>query len=326
MNQPTRRTLLAATGLALTAGVPRARAAETVTFGWVKSTSNLLAPVCQQFAAGRGLTIESSNFNSSQDALTAMINGQLDIGLLTPIHLIRAVDSGVDVVQIAGNSRGGTGIVVSAKLGLKADDWAGMKALAATRKIRVASSRGSINEILAIAEFAKNGIDLMKQLDVTNIANFAQHPQALRSGEFDMIVTLEPLASMVVVDGTGVTFSHPYNTAAGDLNTCYVARREVVNGKPQAVQAFVGCLADAAKLLGGDKAAELAAASKLTGLPADVLTLALGNTRYDLGNSLAQEIALARLGAELHYVGHDVSGDLPGHVVDTFIKAAGVAG
>jgi ABC-type nitrate/sulfonate/bicarbonate transport system substrate-binding protein len=181
-------TLLAAGAAApLLSAVPVQADAPSVgsfSLGWVKSTANLLAPVSATIAPTYGLTIDASNFTTAQDILTAMIAGQIDVGLLTPIHLIRSIDSGLDFVQIAGNARGGTGIVAAKSLGLGKDDWTGFRKLAATRKIKIASSRGSINEALAIAEFQQMKIDRAKDIDITNIPNFAQHAQALRSGDF----------------------------------------------------------------------------------------------------------------------------------------------
>jgi ABC-type nitrate/sulfonate/bicarbonate transport system substrate-binding protein len=255
-----------------------------------------------------------------------MISGQVHVGLLTPIHLIRAIDTNVDFVQISGNTRGNTGIIAATKLGLTENDWAGLKKLLPQRKPRIASSRGSINEILAIAEFAKNGVDVDKDTELVNIANFAQHPQALRSGDFDMIVTLEPLATLPVVEGFGTLFSHPYNTAAGDLNTNYAVGRDWLTKNADKAQAFVSTLADAAKQLTSDKQNELQAAARLTGLKPEILTMALGNNRYELRNGLQQMQELARLAAERRYTSRNVAADLPKHVEDRFLQAAGIVG
>src|ERR1051325_9135157 len=132
---------------------------KTVSLGWVKSTSNLLAYLAPEFGERHGLKVNLINFNNAQDILTALINGQLDVGLLTPIHFIRSIDGNLNLVQIAGNARGGNGIVVSRKLGLAANDWDGMKELLKKKKLRVAAFRGSVNELLAIGEFAKHGIN-----------------------------------------------------------------------------------------------------------------------------------------------------------------------
>jgi ABC-type nitrate/sulfonate/bicarbonate transport system substrate-binding protein len=295
----------------------------TLSLGWVKSTSNLLAPTSLGLGQPNGIEIRSANFNSAQDALTAMISGDLDVGLLTPIHLVRAVDTNLDFVQIAGNSRGGTGIVAAKKLELGENDFDGLKKIIATRKPKVASSRGSINELLAISEFKKAGIDMLRQLDVVNIPNFSQHSQALRSGEFDMIVTLEPFATIAASESTGTLFSHPYNSVAGDLNTCYVVRRDWLQKNSSLAVAFVKTLADAEKAL-RDKAYEISVAVKVTGIAQPVIEGALKNTRYDLRNALQQTKALAALAAELKYVSRDVSADLDTFIDDRYLREAGI--
>ncbi len=320
---PLAAVLDSAGALAQTAGA--VKPVGTITLGWVKSTANLMAFVAPQIAEKHGLKIESANFNTAVDISTAMISGQIDIGLLTPIHLIRAIETNVDFVQIAGNTRGNTGIVAAKSLNLKQDDWAGLKKLMTERKLRVASSRGSVNEILAIAEFAKNGINIDKDLELVNVANFAQHPQALRSGDFHLIVTLEPLASLPIVDGFGTLFSHPYSTAARDLNTNYVVRRDWLQKNSEKAQAFVATLAEAAKTLGSDKKAEVETAVRLTGLKPEILTMALSNCRYELRNGLSQMQELARLAHERQYTSRNVAAELPKYVEDRFLKAAGIA-
>ena len=330
VTHPTRRAVVAMVGATAAAlAAERSNAAEaagpTLALGWVKSTSNLLAPTAVGQAGRNGLVIKSANFNNAQDALTAMISGDLQIGLLTPIHLLRAIDGDLDFVQIAGNSRGGTGIVVGNKLGLAENDWTGLKAKAKERRLKVASSRGSINELLAIGAFKANGLSLVKDLELVNIPNFAQHPQALRSGEFDMIVSLEPLATMAVADGSGTLFSHPYGSPAGDLNTNYVVKRSWLKDNADVAKAFVKTLVDARQAL-SDKHYELATATKLTGLAPDILERALSNTRYELKNGRAETHGLAQLASEVRYTTRDVSGEVDAHLDDTFLQAAGVTG
>lgn len=286
-----------------------------IRLGWVKSTANLLAAVAPQIAPKHGLEIESINFSNAQDILTAMISGQIDIGLLTPIHLIRAIDTKIDVVQISGNTRGNTGIVARKSLGLAENDWAKLKELAKTRKLKVASSRGSINEMLSLAEFAMHGIDPNKDIELFNIANFAQHPQALRSGEFDFIITLEPLAALTVSQGIGTLFSKPYDSPAGDLNTDYVATRKLIRTNGNAVKAFTATLRDGVAYL-SDKKNEMKVARKLTGLNPDVLHAALSNNRYELSSGLVQMQALAKLAQQSHYTSRDVSAELPKFVLE----------
>ena len=82
-------------------------------------------------------------------------------------------------------------------------------------------------------------------------------------------------------------------------------------------------LAEAARRL-SDRQVEIAAAAKLTGLKPEILTMALDNTRYELRNGLVQMQELARLAAERKYASRNVADDLPKHVDDRFLKAAGI--
>jgi ABC-type nitrate/sulfonate/bicarbonate transport system substrate-binding protein len=319
--------LLASLGLAAFDTGAHAQGTSTdvglLNLGWVKSTANLMSAVAPRLAEKYGLKIQSINFNTAQDILTALIAGQLDVGLLTPVHLLRAIDTKIDVMQVAGNTRGNTGIVASKALGLKEGDWAQLKSVAKSKRPKVASSRGSINEMLALASFTMHGFDPNKDLDIVNIANFAQHPQALRSGEFDMIVTLEPLAALSVVESTGTLFHRPYDTPAADLNTNYVVTKTVIANNPERVRAFVATLADASRYL-SDKEQELDSAVKLTGLKPEVLRLALSNNRYELRNGVQQMQELAKLAAQLRVTTQDVSAQLPAAVTDRFLTEAGV--
>jgi ABC-type nitrate/sulfonate/bicarbonate transport system substrate-binding protein len=297
----------------------------TLTLGWVRSTANLMAVIGPQVSEKYGLKVESKTFNTAQDISTAMISGEVDVGLLTPIHLIRAIDTKLEFVQICGNARGNTGIVAAKNLNLAENDWGGLKKILQQRKLRIVASRGSVNEMLAIAEFAKNGINVDKDLDLVNIANFAQHPQALRSGEFDMIVTLEPFITTPVADGIGTLFAQPYNTAAGDLNTDYVARRDWLTKNPELASAFVASMVDAARMLTSDKKLELETATKLLPLKPEILAAALAHSRDEVRNGLKQMQELARIAAERQYASRNVAADLPKFVESRFLKAAGIA-
>ncbi len=315
------RALVVAVGLsAFSTAAFAADEVGTVTLGWLKSTANLIAIEAPKLSSKYGLKIESVNFNNGVDIATALVNGQIDVALLTPIHLIRALDGKVNFVQIAGNARGNTIIVASKKLGLAENDWDGLKAAMKSRKLRVASSHGSVNELLGVAQFAQKGIDVDTDLELVNVASFAQHPQALRSGEFDMIITVEPLSTLVVTEGVGTVFNRPIDTPAGDLNTNYLVRGDWLEKNPAKARAFVGSVVEASKLLSSNKQLELEDAKQLTGLKPEVLTPALANNRYDLSDGLSQMQELARIAFRRKYTSRDIAPELPKAVNSTFVR------
>src|SRR5262249_15788299 len=137
-------------------------------------------------------------------------------------------------------------------------------------------------------------------------------------------VTIEPISSMAIIEKTGTLFSYPYSTEAGDLNTCFLARRAWLRDSDAKAAAFVKALAMAKDAVIADKHMESTLATKLTGVSGPVLEMGLGNVRYDLRNGLAQTQVLAELAAALKFVSKDVSAELPKFVEDKYLKAAGV--
>lgn len=295
----------------------------TVNTGWVKATANLLGFVAPEISPKYGLKVNNVNFNNSNDCQTAMITGQIDLCILTPIHLIRAVDTGIDLVQISGEARRNSDVVISKKLGIVKDDWVSLKKLLETKRLRVAVSPGSITELLSIAEFGLKGIDVDKQLELVNIPNFGQHPQALRSGEFDMLFTLDPLATMIAEEGVGTIFNFPYDTPAGDLNTTWVVTREWLNKNRKQAHAFLQTLIDAKKWLSSDQSALLAKAQQLTSLKPDILVPSFANNQFDLHNGLQEMQALASMAFERKYASRNVASELTSAVDNSLLHEFG---
>ena len=72
--------------------------------------------------------------------------------------------------------------------------------------------------------FAKQGIDISKDVEFINIPNPSDHAQALRRSEVDLICTTEPFATQIQQVGAGKFFALPYDQAAGKLTNLIVTR------------------------------------------------------------------------------------------------------
>lgn len=295
----------------------------TVRLGWLKSTADLAAYVAEDNAP-EGVTIESSLFTTAVDVQTALVTGQIDVGMLTPVHLLRAAENGDDLVQISGNTRGNSGVMLSSELGLEEEDWDGLKAILKDRKLKIAASRGSINEALGILEFAEHGIDVNEDIELINITNFAQHAEGIRLGEFDGAFTMETFASIMAADGTATFFSKPYNSPAGDINTIFVANKTWVNENPEAAQAFVQTIANSAEKLGSDPDYEIEVGMELMGLDRSIIEAALSNNRYEIEVGLEETRALAEVQHKLGILSRDLTGEIDEYVTDEFVN--GVTG
>lgn len=331
IERPTRRTLLlggaSLAGLGL-GGPTRAQSAYpnvgSITIGWTKTTAALSVVVAERMASKYGLKIESATFNNAVDVTTGMVSGQLDVGLLTSAHLVRAVETNLDFVEIAGNSRGNVTIIASTKLGLKPGDWDGLKEASKKRKLRIASSRGSINELLCVATFAKFGLDANKEFDLTNIAAFAQHAQALRSGEFDIVFSTEPNGTQMVEEGIGVLFSKTDMTDAGSVHTIFAVKRDWLGKNRPKAKALLATMKEATDWLNADAMRTQAEAAKMFPLKPDVLGGALKLNRWDLSLAVPETQALARIAFEQKFANADVSAQIPAAMDGSVLKEIGV--
>jgi ABC-type nitrate/sulfonate/bicarbonate transport system substrate-binding protein len=328
--KPNRRTLIVAFAAIALVGPRRVMAGEaqmasppdlgTVTVGWTKTTAGLSTLVAMRLAPKYGIKIESVNFNNSVDVMTSMVNGQIDVGILTAAHVIRAVDTGVDLIEIAGNSRGNVSIITSSKLDVQPGDWKGLLEATRKKKLRIASSRGSINELLSIASLVQNGLDPDKDFELVNIASFAQHAQALRSGEFDVVFSTEPSGSLMVDEGIGVRFSRSDVTPAGGIHTNYSVQREWLEKNRAKAKAFLQATREAVEWLNADKERTLVEAKKAFPMKTEALLLALGENKWDMGVGLRETQALAKIAADRKFASRDVSADLPKALDDTLLK------
>lgn len=309
--------LAAAAVLSMRPGDALAQAAKapadlgTVTVGWTKTIAGLSTIVAMRLAPKYGLKIESVNFNNAVDVTTSMVNGQVDVGILTAAHVIRSIETNLDFVEIAGNSRGNVSIITSSKLELKPGDWKGLQEASKKRKLRIASSRGSINELLSVASFVQNGLDPEKDFELVNIASFAQHAQALRSGEFDIAFSTEPSGALMVEEGIGIRFSRSDVTPASNLHTNYSVRREWLEKNPAKARAFLQAMNEAVEWLNVDKDRTLAEARKGFQMKSEVLMLALAENRWDMDVGLKETQALAKIALDRKFAARDVSAELP---------------
>ena len=245
----------------------------SVSLGWTKTTAAMSVIMAEKIAPKYGLKIESVVFNNAVDISTAMVSGQIEVGLLTSAHLVRAVE---------------------------------------------------INELLSIATFAKYGLDANKDFELTNIAAFAQHAQALRSGEFDLVFSTEPNGTQMVGEGIGVLFSKTDVTDAGSLHTVFAVKRDWLAKNDAKAKALLMALKEAAEWLNADPARTAAEAAKTFPLPVPTLQESLKLNRWELRLAVPETQALARIAAEQKFATKDVSAQIPAAMDASVLKSVGV--
>ncbi|AWB88690.1 ABC transporter substrate-binding protein [Salinibacterium hongtaonis] len=294
----------------------------TVVFGWLKSTADLAAYYAETVAEDQPIELQSELFKTAVDVQTALNSNQINIGMLTPVHLLRAVEAGQDLIQISGNTRGNSGIMLSKELGIEPGDWDALKDVLSERKLTIAASRGSINEALAIATLEHHGIDVEKSIELVNVTDFSQHGEGVRLGEFDGAFTMETFATLMQVGGYADLFAKPYDTEAGDINTIFVANRTWASENPEAVQAFVDTIVASSDALASDDELNISVGMELMGIDRETAEMALSNNRYELDLGVEETKVFAQLFFKLGHLERDLSDELDDYVTTEFVDAA----
>jgi len=297
----------------------------TISLGFAKCAHCTAMALTPEFA--KGVDIKATPFTTGTDALTALVTKNIDVAQVTYLHYVIALDKGFDVIAIAGQVSGGSALVVGNDLPVTPNDWASLKkaigdAKAAGKPFRVAASRGNAQDIHMRGAFAKQGIDINKDVTFINIPNPSDHLQALRRGEVELICTVEPFATQILQAGAGKMFGTPYDQAAGNLTNVILTRPDVVAAKPKELEATVRAVVAVDEHIAKDRAAFSAVVTRITGLDKKIADEAVKNLDPDPKLYRAKTVAIAAMMRDLKYVNSDVTAEVEKRMDYRFLEAA----
>lgn len=275
----------------------------------------------------KDIDLEAIGFNTGNDVLTALISKSIDVAQITYLHYATALDKGFDVVAISGQVNGGSQIVVANDLAVTENDWASLKTLVAERKaagklLKVAASRGNAQDIHMRGAFAKQGIDVLKDVEFINIPNPSDHAQALRRGEVDLICSVDPFATQIRQVKAGKFFAFPYDQPAGKLTNLMMTRSDVIAAKRKAVESTVGAIVKVDDFIEKDHGAWSAVITKVTGLDKAIADGAITNLQPDYKMYKSEALAIAAMMRDLKYISKDVSAEVAKNMDYSFLEAA----
>lgn len=318
--------LIAKLLLAVAAVVPLAGHAQvdTIKLGYAKCAH--CAPLALTPEHATGVKLEAIGFNTGNDALTALLSKSIDVAQVTYLHYATALDRGFDVIAISGQVNGGSQILVGNDLPLAANDWDGLKKLIAKYKaegkpFRVGASRGNAQDIDMRGALAKHGIDVNKDVQFINIPNPADHVQALRRGEVELICSVEPFATQIRQLKAAKFFTFPYDQAAGKLTNLILTRPDVIAAKPKAVEETVRAIVKVDDLISTDKPLFVNIIQKTTGLDAAIAAGSVENLYPDYRMYRVSAVAIGAMMRELKYINSDVSAKIEKNLDYRFLEA-----
>ncbi len=243
---PIRRSLIAGLAIAGAFAAPWAWAQKatplTVSYTATPEFGAVFIAKEQGFFAKRGLDVTLQLIPVSPNVPAAVMSNSVQIGGTTPPVLLQAVDSGLDLVAVAGggvyeNSSRGVGLVARNGVSVTGpQDLVG-------KKVGVPGFNATIH-LLVRKWVMDKGID-PKRVTFVEVP-IPQMPDVLKGGSVDVVATAEPFVNRIVQGqiGTAVPgFSN--DLKSGFSSVLYVATRKWATSNGAAVKAFREAVAEA---------------------------------------------------------------------------------
>lgn len=226
---------------------------------------HLFAPYVYQDFAPEGVTFEVVPMTDSTAIKNAVVNGDVEFGVLGVPSALAGMSQGEDITLIASAADGGTGIVGDPDI-TSVQDLAGRN---------VGYVPGSSQEILLRQTLAQAGMDADTDINLVNIG-FADMPDALARGDIDAFSSAEVGPSIAIVNGAHAITS-PYETPIGKVNIGLATTSRLISEDPELVQSIVETHVQATEHLLNDKDAWAAGIQANFSYDGDVLAQALEN-------------------------------------------------
>lgn len=283
--------------------------------GFIPGLNHLPEVIAEDHAADFGLELETVNFTTVPDTITAMVRGDIDIMINTPSTAISGRDQGLDLVVVGGGYHRGTSLVLGSDVGVEEGDWEGLRtaieeAQSAGEPLRLgAAASVSTNWVECYYTLLDEGIDPEEDLEIVNIAAFSEHPGALGRGDVDILCTSEPFATLAQELG-GVWFAYPFDTPAGESLGALVTTEEVLadEERREGIRRYLALYDHAVELINNDPELALENAMEIMSTnDADLAERALSATKFDVGFNKAEFQELATMHFEIGHTNEDWS-------------------
>jgi NitT/TauT family transport system substrate-binding protein len=241
-----RRCLLAGLALAAIAATPLAQAQKltplAVSYTATAEFGAAFIAKEEGFFAKRGLDVSLQLIPVSPNVPAAVMSNSMQIGGTTPPVLLQAVDSGLDLVAVAG---GGVFDAPARPLGLVART--GLKIVTAQdlvgKKVGVPGFNASIH-LMVRKWLLDKGVD-PKRVTFIEVP-FPQMPDVLKGGSVDVVASGVPFIGRMVQGGIGVEVpAFADDLQSGFSSVLYVSTRKWATENGAVVKAFREALAEA---------------------------------------------------------------------------------
>jgi NitT/TauT family transport system substrate-binding protein len=220
-----------------------ASAQDVVRLGNLKFAHYGAISYMQEHCTKYGLTVKELVFPKGIDIFPAIVKGEVDIAASAADAAIANRSGGGQIYVVAGFAKGGARLVAA-----QGSNITSVKDLKG-KKVGVA--RGGAQELLLLAELAKNGLtwsDKPGNADVQVVyMAFADLNQALMQKQIDAMCQSEPQSSQALNKGFGTEVMKPYDTPLGEPVRALVMTEKMYKEKPDVARRVLECFVDATR-------------------------------------------------------------------------------
>jgi NitT/TauT family transport system substrate-binding protein len=221
----------------------QAQKVETIRLGNLKFAHYGAVSYMKELGPKCGLKIEEKMFPKGIDIIPAIIAGEIDIAASAADAAIAGRAAGTPVFAVAGFAKGGARTLARNDAGIK--NYKDMKGK------KVAVARGGAQELLLLAELAKNGLTWSdkpgKDVLIIYMA-FQDINTALMTKQVDAACQSEPYSSQAISQGFATEVNKPYDTPLGEPIRVLVMTEKLYKERPEVAQKVMNCFVQATKL------------------------------------------------------------------------------
>jgi len=210
----------------------------------------------QGFFTEEGLDIELSNGQGADKVMTAVLTGQVDIGLAGPEASVYVYNEGKeDYSVVFAQLTNGDGTFLMGRQPEPNFKWSDLKG-----KTIIGGRKGGMPAIILEYVLEKNGLTVGKDVFIDTTMQFAAMPGAFLGGQGDYVIIFEPTASTMAKENKAYIVASLGKESGEVPYTAYFTKKSTVDNNPGLIQKFSRAIYKGQKWVDSHSPEEIAAA------------------------------------------------------------------
>jgi len=212
----------------------------------------------QGFFKEEGLEVELTNGAGADKVMTAVLSGQVNIGLAGPEASVYVANEGKeDNSVVFAQLTNGDGTFLMGRQANPNFKWSDLKG-----KTIIGGRKGGMPAIVLQYVLSKNGLTTGKDVAIDTSMQFAAMPGAFIGGQGDYVIIFEPTASSMVKEGKAYIVASLGKESGEVPYTAYFTKKSTIDKNPAYLQKFTNAIYKGQRWVASHTPEEIATAIK----------------------------------------------------------------